>query len=107
MRERLLLVATRKGLFVFADLDEASTWTLSGPHFLGASVHHAVLDPRDGTTLLACARLGHIGPTVYRSSDRGASWQEARQPPAFAKADDPAIGRVVDHLFWLTPGHAD
>ncbi len=111
MRERLLLVATRKGLFVFDDSGTASAWTLSGPHsgphFLGASVHHAVLDPRDGVTLLACACPGHLGPTVYRSSDRGATWQEAGKPPAFAKSDDPATARVVDHLFWLTPGHVD
>jgi photosystem II stability/assembly factor-like uncharacterized protein len=49
------------------------------------------------------ARTGHLGPTVFRSIDAGKSWKEATRPPAFA----PGSGRVVDHTFWLTPGHAD
>src|SRR4029434_10290164 len=69
---------------------------------LGPIVHHAVLDPRDGKTLLAAARTGHLGPTVFRSQDNGRTWKEAATPPAFA----PDSGRVVDHTFWLTPGHA-
>src|SRR4029434_231431 len=69
---------------------------------LGPIVHHAVLDPRDGKTLLAAARTGHLGPTVFRSADAGRTWKEASTPPAFA----PDSGRVVDHTFWLTPGHA-
>jgi photosystem II stability/assembly factor-like uncharacterized protein len=70
--------------------------------FLGHIVHHAMVDPRDGRTLLAAARTGHLGPTIFRSQDAGRTWKEAALPPAFA-ADS---GRVVDHTFWLTPGHA-
>ena len=55
-----------------------------------------------GRTLLAAARTGHLGPTVFRSTDRGRRWVEASQPPAFK----PGSGRTVDHTFWLTPGHA-
>ena len=76
-------------------------WKLAGPQFLGHIVHHAVADPRDGKTLLAAARTGHLGPTVFRSTDRGRTWKEAAQPPAFK----PDSGRSVDHTFWLTPGH--
>jgi hypothetical protein len=97
-----LLVSTRKGLwFLVSDVSRRS-WSLHGPQFLGHIVHHAVADPRDGRTLLAAARTGHLGPTVFRSTDRGRSWAEARQPPAFK----PSAGRTVDHTFWLTPGHA-
>ena len=80
-------------------------WKLDGPHFLGESVHHAVLDPRDGRTLLAAVKAGHLGPTVFRSGDMGASWKEAETPPAFPKSDDPAKAMSVSHVFWLTPGH--
>jgi hypothetical protein len=38
--------------------------------------------------------------------DRGRTWQEAVRPPAFAKAPAGAKGLSVDHVFWLTPGHA-
>ena len=97
-----LLVSTRKGLwFLVSDVSRRS-WSVNGPHFLGHIVHHTVADPRDGKTLLAAARTGHLGPTVFRSIDRGRHWAEANQPPAFK----PSAGRTVDHTFWLTPGHA-
>jgi hypothetical protein len=66
-----------------------------------------VLDPRDGRTLLAAAKTGHLGPTVFRSTDHGRSWKEAQRPPAFAKAAAGEPGRAVDHTFWLAPAHAD
>jgi photosystem II stability/assembly factor-like uncharacterized protein len=51
------------------------------------------------------ARTGHLGPTVFRSTDGGRSWKEAQRPPAFPKADDAAAGPAVERTFWLTPGH--
>jgi photosystem II stability/assembly factor-like uncharacterized protein len=97
-----LHIATRKGLWQLTGDASRRNWALKGPHFLGHIVHHAVLDPRDGRTLLAAARTGHLGPTIFRSADRGRTWTEAACPPAFA----PDAGRTVDHTFWLTPGHA-
>jgi photosystem II stability/assembly factor-like uncharacterized protein len=102
-----LLVGTRKGAFIFHADSGRERWRVSGPHFLGSSVHHAVLDPRDGRTLLVGARTGHLGPTVFRSVDMGTTWKEAERPPAFAKSDEPDSARSVDHVFWLTPGHRD
>ncbi len=48
---------------------------------------------------------------MFRSTDLGRTWKEAARPPAFAKARDAGEtqvtrGRVVDHTFWLAPGHA-
>jgi photosystem II stability/assembly factor-like uncharacterized protein len=105
-RRALLMVATRKGAWLFHGDAARKTWRPDGPHFLGHVVSHLVLDPRDGRTLLAAAKTGHLGPTVFRSTDRGRSWKEAVRPPAFAKAADSTIGRAVDHTFCLTPGHA-
>jgi hypothetical protein len=99
-------VATRKGGWLFHGDGARRSWRADGPHFLGHVVHHLVLDPRDGRTLLAAARTGHLGPTIFRSTDRGRSWTEAARPPAFPKAPEGEQGRVVDHTFWLTPGHA-
>jgi hypothetical protein len=48
-----------------------------GPHFLGHTISHLVLDPRDGRTLLAAAKTGHLGPTIFRSTDLGRTWKEA------------------------------
>lgn len=101
----IVLVATRKGAWLFHGDAERKTWKADGPHFLGHVISHMVLDPRDGKTLLAAAKTGHLGPTVFRSTNLGRSWKEAAQPPAFCKADD-GKGRTVDHTFWLTPGPA-
>ena len=112
-----ILVATRKGAWIFHGDAARRSWKADGPHFLGHIVNHVVLDPRDGKTLLAAAKTGHLGPTVFRSTDMGRTWKEAAKPPAFDKAADGAgenagenagerSGRVVDHTFWLVPGHA-
>lgn len=100
-----LLVATKKGAFLVKSDRRRSDWKVNGPHFLGNIVHHFVLDPRDGHTLLIAAKTGHLGPTVFRSVDAGKSWKEAERPPAFPKAPEGEKGLAVDHVFWLAPGH--
>ncbi len=101
-----LLVASRKGGFILRADGARRRWKLTGPIFLGHIVHHFLLDPRDRRTMLMAARTGHLGPTVFRSTDVGRSWKEASRPPAFPKAPEGQKGRVVDHTFWLTPGHS-
>jgi len=98
----LILVATRKGAWLFHGDRSRQRWRANGPHFLGHIIHHLVLDPRDGKTLLAAASTGHLGPTIFRSTDLGRSWKEAARPPAFRKTEG---GRSVNHTFWLTPAH--
>lgn len=102
----LALVATRKGAWLFRSDARRKTWATDGPHFLGHTISHLVLDPRDGRTLLAAAKTGHLGPTIFRSTNFGRTWKEAQQPPAFAAPSNGLPARSVDHSFWLTPGHA-
>jgi photosystem II stability/assembly factor-like uncharacterized protein len=104
-KRHLVLVATRKGAWLYFGDASRKTWRADGPHFLGNIIHHLVLDPRDGKTLLAAASTGHLGPTIYRSTDMGRSWREAKKPPAFRKTAEGEKGRSVDHIFWLTPAH--
>lgn len=110
-RRVIVLVATRKGAWLLHGDAARKTWRIDGPHFLGHIINHLVLDPRDGRTLLAAAKTGHLGPTIFRSTDRGRTWKEATKPPAFAKptddADEKLPARAVDHTFWLTPCHAN
>ncbi|HVE49194.1 MAG TPA: glycosyl hydrolase [Casimicrobiaceae bacterium] len=96
-----LFVATRKGLWRLVSDATRRTWKAIGPGFLGQIVHHARSDPREAKSILVAARTGHLGPTVFRSTDRGRTWKEAQKPPAFRAGS----GRTVDHTFWLTPGH--
>lgn len=102
-----LLIGTRKGAFTLRSDRSRRTWKLSAPIFLGHIIHHVVCDPRDRRTMLMAASTGHLGPTVFRSSDAGRTWKEAQQPPAFLKVPEGQKGRAVDHVFWLTPCHAN
>lgn len=101
-----LWIGTRKGAFALRPDARRRRWRLSGPQFLGHIVHHIVQDPREPRVLLMAAKTGHLGPTVYRSSDRGRTWREAAQPPAFRKAADGEQARAVERVFWLTAGAA-
>ncbi|MGC3981399.1 MAG: hypothetical protein QM808_09085 [Steroidobacteraceae bacterium] len=100
-----LWIATRKGAFQLKADATRKHWALKGPQFLGHIIHHIVQDPRAPKQMLMGAKTGHLGPTVYRSSDRGRSWQEAKQPPAFRKAAEGEEARNVERVLWLTPGH--
>jgi photosystem II stability/assembly factor-like uncharacterized protein len=101
----VLLIATRKGAFILHADAARETFAIRGPHFLGHVIHHIVLDPRDRRTMLMAASTGHLGPSVFRSTDFGETWQEADHPPQFPKAAAGQRVRAVDHVFWLTAGH--
>ncbi|MEQ1753423.1 MAG: glycosyl hydrolase [Micropepsaceae bacterium] len=100
-----LLVGTRKGLWLLHSDAARKSWRLDGPQFLGQIINHAVRDPRPGGTMLMAAKTGHLGPTIFRSADKGKNWKEAATPPAFPKADGPNA-RAVSHSFWISPGHS-
>src|SRR5688572_22478354 len=103
-RRTMVFIGTRKGAWMLVGDAGRDRWRLDGPHLLGNNVNHVVLDPRDGRTLMMATRSGHLGPTIHRSTDLGATWREASRPPAFPKVE--GNGRAVDHTFWLTPGPA-
>lgn len=102
-----LFVGTKKGAFMLRSDKSRRQWKLVGPWYLGNKVHHVVLDPRDGRTLLMAARTGHLGPIVLRSEDFGKTWKESEKSPAFPKAREGEKGLVVDHVFWVTPSTAE
>ncbi len=86
------LVSTRKGLFIYAREDRG--WRFAQSHFAGSPVTLALADPRDGA-LYAALNLGHFGPKLHRSDDRGASWQEIAAP-AFPQGGEgtPALKQI-------------
>jgi len=98
-------IGTRKGLFALRSDARRRTWRLAGPQFFGHIIHHVVQDPRSPKVVLVAAKTGHLGPTVFRSADRGRTWQEASRPPAFRKARDGEAPKAVDIVFWLSAGH--
>src|SRR5829696_3426709 len=101
----VLLLGTRKGAWWLAADRDRTSWSAYGPMFLGHVIQHAVLDPRDRRTLLLATRTGHLGPTIFRSTDLGRTWAEATKPPAFASGDP--LERSLKAVFWLSAGHPD
>lgn len=102
-----LFIGTRKGAFLLKSDRTRRTWKLSAPIYLGHIIHHMVCDPRDKRTILMAASTGHLGPTIFRSTDRGKTWKESTAPPAFRKLPKGEKGRAVEQVFWLTPCHAN
>ena len=83
--EIILLVATDKGAFLYYSDADRLHWDVNGPHFLGSTIHHLVLDPRDKKTLLASVQSRINGSTIYRSTDFGKTWTPAKKKPEFPK----------------------
>jgi len=102
-----LWISTRKGVFNLQADAKRKKWTLKDPQMLGHIIHHVVQDPRDPKRLLMAAKTGHLGPTVYRSTNNGKTWKEAKLPPAFRKAKEGEDAPAVQRVIWLTPGHHD
>jgi hypothetical protein len=108
------ILGTRKGAWVLRNGNGQGG--LDEPWFFGMQVHHVVQDPRRGETLIAAVRTGHLGPTIYRSTDGGRTWKEAEKPPRFKAKEEYANsaldaddarrqGLTLDHVFFLAPGH--
>lgn len=103
----MLLVGTRKGAFFYRSDATRRAWRVEGPHFLGHVINQVVLDPRNGPTMLAASRTGHLGPTIFRSTDGGRAWKEVAGPPKFGAMPEGWEPRAVDYTFTLKPGHRD
>lgn len=82
-----VLVGTRKGAFILNSDSKRSEWKQSEPIFLGHIIHHFKHDTRNPQVMLMAAKTGHLGPTVFRSTDGGTTFVEASKPPAFRKVE--------------------
>ena len=104
----LLMIGTRKGLFL-ARSDDRESWSLDGPHFPMNSVYATAIDRRSATPdgsvrLLAGADSEHWGPSVFRSDDLGASWQETEGGAIRFPAE---TGAALVRTWQLRPAGAD
>jgi hypothetical protein len=88
----LLVVGTKKGLFLLASPDR-TRWELTGPFHTGREINHAIYDVRTGT-IFAAVNDAWFGCEISRSTDFGKSWQIARQNPAFAADSHYQLERI-------------
>jgi hypothetical protein len=101
----VVMVGTRKGLWVGRSDESRETWEWSPPQFDMQEVYSCLVDNRGGTPrLLAGAASSWIGPQVCWSDDLGATWTAGPDGGIhFPKDTDASVERV----WQLQPGIED
>jgi photosystem II stability/assembly factor-like uncharacterized protein len=92
-----LMIATEKGLFLLDRDAAAGEWDLRGPFCESWPIGHAVQDPETGTMYAAGASAWH-GAGVWRSTDRGATWELSSEGLAYSAES----GRKLTKIMALT-----
>ena len=95
----ILVLGTRKGVFLLKNDGQRREWGLEGPFLPGSEVNHATLDPRTGK-IYATANDPWFGSRIATSLDLGAIWEEDASRPRFA----PATGLTVERIWRIEPG---
>ncbi len=105
MDDTLVMVGTRKGLWIGRSDEARTDWSWTGPHFAMEEVYSCLIDTRgDRPRLLAGASSSWLGPQVWRSDDLGETWQET---PNGAVRFPEDTGEAVARVWQLTPGVED
>ena len=102
MAEAVLLIGTRKGLFVARSEDDRKTWSVSSPQFPDIAVYAVGIDSRrDPVRMFASITSQQWGPSLAHSDDLGATWTEpARSPVLFPEF----TGTSLERIWQIQPG---
>ncbi len=92
----ILMVGTRKGMWIGRSDEAREEWTFDGPHFDMEEVYSCFIDTRgDQPRLLGGASSSWLGPQVWRSDDLGKSWQETPNGAIkFSEGTDATVARI-------------
>ena len=85
MSKSVLLVGTRKGLFMLESGDRRD-WSVRGPYCESWPIYHAVLD-HDSGTIYAAAASEWLGSAIWRSADLGESWEHSSEGIGYPDGD--------------------
>jgi len=100
-----LLLGTRKGLLLLEP--QGRDWRVVNESYLGFPVSYAATDPRTDI-LWTCVEHGHWGSKLYRSRDRGCTWDDIQAPKYPEGAEiKPGQPATLTYLWTVVPGHAD
>ena len=105
MSTTLVMVGTRKGLWIGRPTRPRETGRWTGPHFDMEEVYSCMVDTRGRPAAAAGRRRSSwLGPQVWRSDDLGESWQET--PNGAIRFPEDA-GASVARVWQLAPGVED
>jgi hypothetical protein len=96
----VLLVGTKKGMFILRSNADRSKWDAEGPRWAPTPIHHAAYDPRD-RSMYAAVNSTWGGARIEYSRDMGKTWQTSKNP-----AFPPDSGRTFYQTWHIEPGHA-
>jgi hypothetical protein len=103
MADTILMVGTRKGLWVGRSDERRTNWTWSGPHFDMTEVYACMVDTRgDRPRLLAGASSPWTGPQVQVSDDLGETWR-----PTSGAHFPEGLETSVERIWQLVPAGED
>ena len=88
MTKVLLLIGTKKGVFLVQSDAARAAWAISGPFCETWPINHAVADPQT-RTIYAGGGNEWFGPAVWRSNDLGATWSHSSQGLAYDEGETP------------------
>jgi photosystem II stability/assembly factor-like uncharacterized protein len=100
MQKTMLLIGTRKGLFV-AETGDRHDWHVRGPFCEAWPIYHAVYDNDSGTIFAAAASEWH-GAGVWRSGDLGETWTLSSEGLNYGENGD---GMRLSKVSGLTAAH--
>jgi hypothetical protein len=102
MSEAVVLVGTKKGLWVGRSDEGRQDWEWSDPQFLMEAVYGTCIDARGAQPrLLVGGTSEHWGPGVYYSDDLGQTWTEAHAAPVRFPQE---LGSSVERVWQIQPG---
>src|SRR4051794_12471398 len=98
----VLLVGTRKGLWIGTSDERREEWDFTGPHHDMEEVYSCLVDTRgERPRIFAGASSSWLGPQVRWSDDLGATWQDT---PGGAVRFEEGSGHSVERVWQLVPG---
>ena len=86
----LILLGTKKGVFIAESDDGRRSWSLSGPFCETWPMNHVVGDPATGT-IYGAGGNAWFGPAVWRSDDLGETWSHSSEGLAYAEGEEPIV----------------
>ena len=99
MPKSIVLVATRKGLFVI-ESENRKDRTTRGPYCESWPLYHSIYD-RDSGTIFAAAASEWLGCSVWRSSDLGETWEQSSEGLTYGDDSDLKLNKISS----LSAGH--
>jgi photosystem II stability/assembly factor-like uncharacterized protein len=99
MAQTVLLVGTRKGLFMLESDADRRDWKVRGPFCEGWPIYHAVHDSSSGALYAAAASEWH-GAGVWRSNDLGETWELSSEGLTYGDEE-----LKLSKISGLTPAH--